>query len=86
MLAALGLWGGVFHAGGSAPRLGVTSKRSIHSGAHNDGYCESVVSLQLRGDKRWRMLGTEGSGVLRSVFGPLLPPMVPGILPQATQS
>lgn len=27
------------------------------AGAHNDGYCESVVSLQLRGDKRWRSLG-----------------------------
>lgn len=28
------------------------------AGAHNDGYCESVVSLQLRGDKRWRTLST----------------------------
>ena len=28
------------------------------AGAHNDGYCESVVSLQLRGDKRWRTLGS----------------------------
>lgn len=26
------------------------------AGAHNDGYCESVVSLQLRGDKKWRMM------------------------------
>ncbi|CAJ1444586.1 unnamed protein product [Effrenium voratum] len=26
------------------------------AGAHNDGYCESVVSLQLRGDKRWRKM------------------------------
>jgi len=25
------------------------------AGAHNDGYCQSVVSLQLRGDKKWRM-------------------------------
>lgn len=24
--------------------------------AHNDGYCESVVSLQLRGDKKWRKM------------------------------
>ena len=39
------------------------TKRSVHSGAHNDGYCESVVSLQLRGDKRWRMLGREASRV-----------------------
>ena len=26
------------------------------AGAHADGYCESVVSLQLRGDKRWRKM------------------------------
>lgn len=26
------------------------------AGAHNDGYCESVVSLQLRGDKKWRKM------------------------------
>merc|ERR1719203_315308 len=26
------------------------------AGAHNDGYCQSVVSLQLRGDKNWRMM------------------------------
>lgn len=26
------------------------------AGAHNDGYCESVVSLQLRGDKTWRKM------------------------------
>ena len=44
---------------GVPDRETTTCKRSIHSGAHNDGYCESVVSLQLRGDKRWRMLGTE---------------------------
>mmetsp|Transcript_6349 Transcript_6349/g.13868 ORF Transcript_6349/g.13868 Transcript_6349/m.13868 type:complete len:574 (+) Transcript_6349:73-1794(+) len=24
------------------------------AGAHNDGYCESVASLQLRGQKKWR--------------------------------
>eukprot|EP00933_Yihiella_yeosuensis_P013554 TRINITY_DN12502_c1_g1_i1.p1 TRINITY_DN12502_c1_g1~~TRINITY_DN12502_c1_g1_i1.p1 ORF type:complete len:561 (+),score=119.75 TRINITY_DN12502_c1_g1_i1:54-1736(+) len=24
------------------------------AGAHNDGYCQSVVSIQLQGDKRWR--------------------------------
>jgi hypothetical protein len=24
------------------------------AGAHNDGYCESVVSVQLRGEKKWR--------------------------------
>ena len=22
--------------------------------AHNDGYCESVMSIQLRGEKKWR--------------------------------
>lgn len=26
------------------------------AGAHNDGYCESVVSLQLNGDKKWRKM------------------------------
>jgi len=26
------------------------------AGAHNDGYCESVVSVQLRGDKKWRKM------------------------------
>jgi len=26
------------------------------AGAHNDGYCESVVSLQLQGDKKWRKM------------------------------
>lgn len=26
------------------------------AGAHNDGYCDSVVSLQLRGDKKWRKM------------------------------
>lgn len=26
------------------------------AGAHNDGYCESVVSLQLKGDKKWRKM------------------------------
>jgi len=26
------------------------------AGAHNDGYCESVVSLQLTGDKNWRKM------------------------------
>jgi len=26
------------------------------AGAHADGYCESVVSLQLRGDKKWRKM------------------------------
>ena len=24
--------------------------------AHNDGYCESVISTQLNGAKRWRMM------------------------------
>lgn len=26
------------------------------AGAHNDGYCQSVVSLQLLGDKKWRKM------------------------------
>lgn len=26
------------------------------AGAHNDGYCQSVVSLQLVGDKKWRKM------------------------------
>mmetsp|Transcript_35705 Transcript_35705/g.80638 ORF Transcript_35705/g.80638 Transcript_35705/m.80638 type:complete len:566 (+) Transcript_35705:57-1754(+) len=26
------------------------------AGAHNDGYCESVVSLQLKGEKKWRKM------------------------------
>jgi len=26
------------------------------AGAHNDGYCESVVSVQLKGDKKWRKM------------------------------
>mmetsp|Transcript_50668 Transcript_50668/g.133840 ORF Transcript_50668/g.133840 Transcript_50668/m.133840 type:complete len:348 (+) Transcript_50668:2-1045(+) len=26
------------------------------AGAHNDGYCQSVVSLQLSGDKKWRKM------------------------------
>eukprot|EP00927_Polykrikos_kofoidii_P029339 TRINITY_DN25385_c0_g1_i1.p1 TRINITY_DN25385_c0_g1~~TRINITY_DN25385_c0_g1_i1.p1 ORF type:complete len:539 (+),score=99.87 TRINITY_DN25385_c0_g1_i1:131-1747(+) len=26
------------------------------AGAHNDGYCQSVVSLQLTGDKKWRKM------------------------------
>jgi len=28
--------------------------KEVGAGAHNDGYCQSVVSFQLRGDKRWR--------------------------------
>jgi len=26
------------------------------AGAHNDGYCESVVSFQLKGEKKWRKM------------------------------
>jgi len=26
------------------------------AGAHNDGYCESVVSISLRGEKKWRKM------------------------------
>lgn len=26
------------------------------AGAHNDGYCESVASIQVRGDKKWRKM------------------------------
>ena len=26
------------------------------AGAHNDGYCESVVSYQINGDKKWRQM------------------------------
>merc|ERR1712054_563461 len=26
------------------------------AGAHNDGYCKSVVSVQLKGEKKWRKM------------------------------
>lgn len=36
------------------------------AGAHADGYCESVVSLQLRGDKRWRKMMLPTMSILDS--------------------
>lgn len=36
------------------------------AGAHNDGYCESVVSLQLKGDKAWRKMLTPELTILDS--------------------
>jgi len=36
------------------------------AGAHADGYCESVVSLQLRGDKRWRKMMLPSMSILDS--------------------
>jgi len=36
------------------------------AGAHNDGYCESVVSMQLYGDKKWRKMLTPELTILDS--------------------